>query len=214
MYFLMIDQKEPTPTRGKVLETVDRLFYHQGIRAVVDRVPSSSGTRHPARRRCIGPSLPRTGTGRRLPEGTVQAAARGLRRAARRTDPERLRMVCAFARDGRGLSRLRLPERARRDGQRRQRGEEGWLSPTRRAGDSGIARSCRGSRSMIRTRWRRSWRLLIDENLRLPCWSCTKDHLREQRDRRRRPCPAQERGDPRCRREARVSDSLRASCDC
>ena len=30
----MIDQKEPTPTRERILETVDRLFYREGIRAV------------------------------------------------------------------------------------------------------------------------------------------------------------------------------------
>ena len=42
--FLMIDQKEPTPTRERILETVDRLFYRQGIRAVgVDAIAAELG---------------------------------------------------------------------------------------------------------------------------------------------------------------------------
>src|SRR5580700_9823860 len=40
----MIDQKEPTPTRERILETVDRLFYRQGIRAVgVDAIAAELG---------------------------------------------------------------------------------------------------------------------------------------------------------------------------
>src|SRR5580700_3489453 len=40
----MIDQKEPTPTRERILETVDRLFYRQGIRAVgVDALAAEIG---------------------------------------------------------------------------------------------------------------------------------------------------------------------------
>jgi AcrR family transcriptional regulator len=42
--FLMVDQKEPTPTRERILETVDRLFYRQGIRAVgVDAIAAELG---------------------------------------------------------------------------------------------------------------------------------------------------------------------------
>ena len=42
--FLMIDPKEPTPTRERILETVDRLFYRQGIRAVgVDAIAAELG---------------------------------------------------------------------------------------------------------------------------------------------------------------------------
>jgi len=40
----MIDQKEPTPTRERILETVDRLFYREGIRAVgVDAIAAELG---------------------------------------------------------------------------------------------------------------------------------------------------------------------------
>jgi len=40
----MIDQKEPTPARERILETVDRLFYREGIRAVgVDAIAAELG---------------------------------------------------------------------------------------------------------------------------------------------------------------------------
>ena len=40
----MVNQKEPTPTRERILETVDRLFYRQGIRAVgVDAIAAELG---------------------------------------------------------------------------------------------------------------------------------------------------------------------------